>query len=90
MSVRLAGTPLVVQGLFGSAEGGPGCHNHLLHVNLYDAGGHQETPREDHAEFLLERFPAQRSSGGIASCMVYYVNLCLKAGYAYAIFSIPT
>ena len=51
--------PPVARGSLDLAEVGLGRHTHILHVDFYDVGWRQEMPREDHAEFLLERFPAR-------------------------------
>ena len=74
----MTGTPLVAWGSFDFVEASLGRLTHLLHVDFKDAGRWQKTPREDHAEFLLERFSARRTSGGGASGMVYGVSACVS------------
>ena len=70
---RLAGTPPLTRGSTGSAEGGPGRYTHFLYVDFQDVDQRQETSREDHAEFLLARFPARGITGGGAHCIDHRV-----------------
>ena len=48
-------TPTIAQGSFYLAESGLGRYTDILHVDFYDASRCKETPREDYAEFLVER-----------------------------------
>ena len=52
-------TPTIARGTLDLVEGGLGRYTHLLYVNFHDADQRKETPREDYAEFPVERFPAR-------------------------------
>ena len=65
----MAGTPPLTRGMPSSIEDGPGRHTHLLYVDFPDAGRGQEMSRENHAEFLLERYLAWGDTGGSACCV---------------------
>ena len=58
-SGRLVSTPTIARGTLDLAEGSLGRYTHLLYVDFRDADQRKETPREDYAEFLVERFPAR-------------------------------
>ena len=62
---RMAGMPPVAWGSPGSVKGSPGCYTHLLHVDLQNGGGRQETSREDNRARIV--------TGGGARCMDYRV-----------------
>ena len=70
---RLASTPPLMRGPFGSTDVGPGYYTHLLYVDLQDAGRSQETSREDYAELFLARFLARGITGGGARRMDHRV-----------------
>ena len=70
---RLAGMPPVTRGSPSSAEGGLGRYMHLLHVDLQDAGRHQETSREHHVKLLLEKFPTRGIRG---QALVSWTTVC--------------
>ena len=56
---RLESVPTIARGALDFAEGCPGRYTHLLYVDFYDVGQRKATPREDYADFLVERFSAR-------------------------------
>ena len=73
----MASIPPLARGTPGSIEDGPGRYTHLLYVDFQDAGGGQEISQENHAELLLERYPARGDTGGRARCVEDRVSACV-------------